>query len=158
MTTSAWIIPMAAGCVIFAAGAVLALVSVLVMVREIRAVAACNCSCNDYYYDGDDGDGDGDGDVPRDPEPDPTSASPLPRLAPGELDGLRAPGPGPGRVHLTRGEVDALLSSADPADRRLVDALREPLYGHADRCDCLSCRARLVANLLGTAPRDGSIR
>jgi hypothetical protein len=153
MTTSAWIIPMAAGCGVFAAGAVLALVAVLVIVREIRAVAGCNCCCHDDdYYDGDDGDGD----APREPEPDPTMASPLPRLEPGELEGLRAPGPV--RVHLTRGEVDALLSSADPADRRLVDALREPLYGHADRCDCPGCRERLFANLLGATPRDGSIR
>jgi hypothetical protein len=156
MTTSAWIIPMAAGCLAFAAGAVLALVSVLVMVRELRAVAGCNCCCHDDdYYDGDDGD---DGDAPREPEPDPTMASPLPHLEPGELDGLRTPGQGPTRVHLTRRDVDALLSSADPADRRIVDANRVPLLGHADRCNCPGCRERLFANLLGAAPRDGSIR
>jgi hypothetical protein len=150
MTTSAWLLPLAVGCGVFAAGAVLALIAVLVMVRELRAVAGCNCCCADDYYGGDDGD---DGDGPRAPEPDPTMASPLPHLEPGELDGLRAPGPGPVRVHLTRREVDALLSSADPADLRIVDAARVPLYGHADRCDCLGCRERLYANL-----RTGSIR
>jgi hypothetical protein len=154
MTTSAWIIPMAAGCGVFAAGAVLALVAVLVIVREIRAVAGCNCCCHDDYYDG--GDGDGGGDAPREPEPDPTMASPLPRLDPGELDGLRTPGPV--RVHLTRGEVDALMSSADPADRRLVDAHREPRDGHPDRCPCFGCTYNLYANLLAVPPRDGSIR